>query len=238
MRYKKRILNIVFMSLIVLTFSACAKEEPIAENPSTQENTSVQENAAAQENTAEKSGVEEGTAPESGKTKDETTADQVEKGSNTETAELTGEFKSFSTYDLSGNVVTQDILTKADLTVLNIWGTYCGPCLREMPDLGTLAGEYQDKGVQFIGIPVDVTDEETAKKAAELVVSTKADYTHLLPNQDLYDIVLKDVYAVPQTYFIDSTGTIIGSVTGSKSKEKWQKLIDEQLSQLKTTQEF
>lgn len=39
----------------------------------------------------------------------------------------------FTTVDMAGNTVTDELFTQADLTVLNIWGTYCGPCIGEMP---------------------------------------------------------------------------------------------------------
>ena len=41
----------------------------------------------------------------------------------------------FSTTDLEGNTVTNDIFSQADLTVVNFWGTFCNPCINEMPEL-------------------------------------------------------------------------------------------------------
>ena len=35
----------------------------------------------------------------------------------------------FSTTDLEGNTVTNDIFSQADLTVVNFWGTFCNPCI-------------------------------------------------------------------------------------------------------------
>jgi thiol-disulfide isomerase/thioredoxin len=43
------------------------------------------------------------------------------------------------------------------VVVLNIWGSWCGPCRTEMPELQRVYGHTQDSGVQFLGI--DVRDD-------------------------------------------------------------------------------
>lgn len=47
----------------------------------------------------------------------------------------------FEGTDLRGNTVSSDIFSRFKLTMINVWATYCNPCLREMPDLGELAAE-------------------------------------------------------------------------------------------------
>ena len=46
--------------------------------------------------------------------------------------------------DLDGETVTNDLFAEKDLTVLNVWGTFCGPCVAEMPELGDWAEELPD----------------------------------------------------------------------------------------------
>ena len=50
----------------------------------------------------------------------------------------------FSTTDLEGNTVTNDIFSQADLTVVNFWGTFCNPCINEMPELAKWNEEMPD----------------------------------------------------------------------------------------------
>lgn len=76
---------------------------------------------------------------------DSAAAENSDTTEDSEPVELTGEFASFTSMDLDGNEVNQSIISEADLTILNIWGTFCGPCISEMPDLGELADEYADK---------------------------------------------------------------------------------------------
>lgn len=154
------------------------------------------------------------------------------------TSQTLGEFSKFTATDLDGNEVNQDILKGYKLTMLNVWGTFCPPCLREMPDLGELASEYKDKGVQIVGVVIDVMDnkgeidDKKVEEAKELVEKTKADYLHLLPSEDLIRIKLADVYSIPETIFIDENGNIIDSVIGSRSKENWEDVINNMLEKV------
>ena len=48
-------------------------------------------------------------------------------------------FSNFTAADLEGNAVDGSVMREAELTVLNIWATFCGPCIEEMPGLGELS---------------------------------------------------------------------------------------------------
>lgn len=172
------------------------------------------------------------------------TGSGAEASSDTETASgLTAQevkdFTSFTADTLDGESVTQDIFADYDLTMVNIWGTFCGPCINEMPDLGEIQAEYQDKGFQIVGIVIDVFDrdgtvsEDQLDLAREIVDTTGAAYTHLIPSENLILAKLKDVTAIPETVFVDKEGNFVGkSYLGSKSKEQWIKIIDSMLEEL------
>ncbi len=142
-------------------------------------------------------------------------------------------FGEFKAPGLDGEDYTQEIFANADLTMVNIWGTFCGPCIKEMPHLGELSAEYADKGFQIVGIVVDATsrlggyDKGIVSAAEDIVTETGAIYTHLLPSADLISIKLNQVQSIPETIFVDKNGDIVGkSIIGSKSKEEWQQTID------------
>ncbi len=138
----------------------------------------------------------------------------------------------FTTTDLYGNTVTQEIFAQSDLTVVNVWATYCGPCINEMPYLGELAEEYDSSKVQIVGIPTDVYNQEYLDYALSLTNETGADYTHLLMSEELYNWGLTEIQYVPTTFFVNCEGEIIDTVVGSMSKEDWKVLIDEKLASL------
>ena len=150
----------------------------------------------------------------------------------------TGVLSVFSTTDLEGNTLDQSILADYDLTMVNVWATFCGPCINEMPDLGELAAEYADKGVQIIGLVSDTMDSDgtisdsQVETAKEIVAETGADYRHLLPSDDLLGI-LSQIYAVPTTFFVDSEGVQVGdAIVTAQSKEKWIETIDGMLAEV------
>ena len=140
---------------------------------------------------------------------------------------------SFTATDLDGNQVDQSIFENYDLTMINIWGTFCSPCIKEMPDLGEIHKEYADKKVQVVGIVIDTLDRDgtisasQVEVAKEVVAKTGADYLHILPSEDLINLKLYAVNAVPETIFVDSTGALVGkSYYGARSKSDWTKIIN------------
>lgn len=148
-------------------------------------------------------------------------------------------FMEFEAQDLSGETVNQDVFKDKKLTMVNIWGTFCGPCIEEMPYLGELNKEYQDKGFQIVGVVADGIDQEMnidptqVEKAKGMVEQTGADYLHILPTKDLIEKKLIYTQVIPETIFVDSTGQQIGDpVIGSNDKAGWSKIIDEKLAEI------
>lgn len=54
---------------------------------------------------------------------------------------------------------------KGKVTVVNLWATWCGPCVIEMPTLAKLAAEYQGKPVEIVAISVDRPDDADKARA-------------------------------------------------------------------------
>ena len=141
----------------------------------------------------------------------------------------------FTATDTEGTEVSSDLFANSALTMINVWATYCNPCLNEMPGLGELASEYDTSDLHLIGIISDVqqvADEETFSHALDLIEQTGADYPHLLLNESLYYGLLTDVTAVPTTFFIDSDGIILDTIVGSMEKEDWKEKINEFLQEM------
>ncbi len=140
---------------------------------------------------------------------------------------------SFQTQDIYGVDQDQSIFRDYSLTLVNVWGTFCGPCLDEMPYLGELQKEYEQKGVNIVGIVVDVQDEELnvveeqLDLAKEIASGTGADYTHLIVSEDMIDSVLNQFDAIPASFFVDSDGNIVSEYyIGSREKEDWVDIIE------------
>ncbi len=140
----------------------------------------------------------------------------------------------FEAQDLEGNTVTESVFSDAKLTMVNVWATYCNPCLSEMPELGELSAEYDAAQFQIIGIVSDVQEgmeEEAVAYASSLVSQTGAAYPHLLLNESLFYAMLSEVSAVPTTFFIDEKGAVLDTVVGARDKDSWKEMIDELLEE-------
>ena len=151
---------------------------------------------------------------------------------------LPGRLSSFTATDLEGNALDQSMLEGYDLTMVNVWATFCGPCIKEMPDLGKLAEEYREKGVQIVGLVSDTLNSDgtlsdsQVELARDIVDQTGADYPHILPSPDLFGI-LSQISAVPTTFFVDCEGNQVGvAFSRSLDRESWIQVIDEHLAEV------
>lgn len=149
-------------------------------------------------------------------------------------------FGSFTALDIDGTPTDQTIFADTKVTMVNMWATFCGPCIKEMPDIAELNKEYNSTDFKVVGIITDAADRNFAnipanvQKARQIIEQTGADYTHLIPSKSLNDAHLAMVQAVPETVFVDSTGKQIGKTyVGSKSKQEWKEIIDKLLERYK-----
>ena len=140
---------------------------------------------------------------------------------------------SFEATTVDGEPVTSDIFSESKLTMINIWATYCNPCLMEMPDLGDIAQEYDKSDFQLIGIVSDVVDSASQSdidNVKELIAQTHANYPHLLLNQSLFENLVGGVSSVPTTFFVNQKGEVIGYIVGANDEDTWEQMIDELLA--------
>ena len=141
----------------------------------------------------------------------------------------------FETTDLDGNPVdSADIFGNAKITMVNLWGTYCGPCINEMPGLEELNQRLAEKDCAIIGIVVDIRNPEDTgliETAKEIIEDTGVTYPNLLPWDGL-DITLRAQF-IPTTYFIDANGKLVGeAAVGARGADEYEALLDEALESI------
>lgn len=96
------------------------------------------------------------------------------------------------------------------LTLVNLWATWCVPCLREIPELQKLKQQFADKNIAIVPISID---EETKAVRPFLNQHGFNQYsTWLDPNKNIEQIIPANV--VPATYVFDSNGNLVGFVRG------------------------
>lgn len=150
-----------------------------------------------------------------------------------EEAENLGEF---SMEDIKGNTFTQEMFSDYDLTMMNVFATWCTPCVREIPDLEKLGNDMADQGVNVVGVVLDAVtdtgsvDEAAVENAKLLAEKSGATYPFLIPDAGYLNGRLSGISAVPETFFVDSEGNIVGETyIGSHELEEWKEILKEEL---------
>lgn len=151
-----------------------------------------------------------------------------------ETGEDTIPLGTFTAQTITGETVDDSFFSNAELTVVNVWATYCGPCKQEMPVLGTLDRELES--VQVLGIVTDVLDQQgeadpkQVELALELQSTYECDYPSLILNEDLAALGFASLTAVPATLFVDKDGNLVGQgFYGALDENGWRETIGERL---------
>lgn len=152
-------------------------------------------------------------------------------------AQRAGDKITFSSKDLNDKEISNELFSNNKITMVNIWGTFCPPCIREMPGLAKLNEANKGRGVEVVGLVIDLTDPygkilaQQRKDADTIIAVTGANYTHIVPNQEMFDGLLRNIQAVPATFFVDKNGKIIDQMyLGARSQKDWQKIIDKLLT--------
>ncbi|MFI9049562.1 TlpA family protein disulfide reductase [Streptomyces sp. NPDC053427] len=115
---------------------------------------------------------------------------------------------------------------KGKVVVLNVWGSYCGPCIAEAPNFAKVAQETKAKGVQFIGVN---TRDEKAQ-------AVNFEEQHKVPYPSLFDptgkLLLRfpkgslNPQAIPSTIAIDRHGRIAARSLGPLTASDLRTMID------------
>ena len=123
--------------------------------------------------------------------------------------------------DLEGNIFDLSAFS-GQVIMLTFWGTWCGPCRREIPDFIKLYDEYNDDGLEIIGVAVQSGTPENIKRFSDYY---KINYT-ILTDIDRYEsyrtfhdygtVTGVGTRAVPTTFLIDRDGYIVKTYRGAR----------------------
>lgn len=106
--------------------------------------------------------------------------------------------------------------------IINFWGTWCGPCMAEMPDFDRVADEYADD-VVVIAIH-SVSGKENAPQYIEDNFADSKIYfaydTSLSATLDMYYAILGGTSSYPRTIVLDENGVITFIHEGKMSYEQ------------------
>ena len=143
------------------------------------------------------------------------------------------------TVDIDGKEFSGKDFSDYDLTMVNVFATWCSPCVQEIPDLAEIQKEMKDKGVNIVGVVTDTVDQtgenqEALEKAKLIRERSKAEYPFLIPDKSNFNGRLSGIQAFPETFFVDKKGQIVGETySGSHNKKAWLEIIEKELAKVK-----
>ena len=149
------------------------------------------------------------------------------------------DLSNLQTKDIDGKEFSSKDFANYDLTMVNVFATWCSPCVQEIPDLAEIQKEMKDKGVNIVGVVTDTVDQtgenrEALEKAKLIRERSKAEYPFLIPDQSNFNGRLSGIQAFPETFFVDKKGQIVGETySGSRNKKAWIEIIEKELAKVK-----
>ena len=158
---------------------------------------------------------------------------------STDSQNVATDLSNLQTVDIDGKEFSGKDFSDYDLTMVNVFATWCSPCVQEIPDLAEIQKEMKDKGVNIVGVVTDTVDQtgenqEALEKAKLIRERSKAEYPFLIPDKSNFNGRLSGIQAFPETFFVDKKGQIVGETySGSHNKKAWLEIIEKELAKVK-----
>lgn len=132
-------------------------------------------------------------------------------------------FVNYENYD--GGVTSLADL-KGKYLYLDIWATWCGPCIAEIPDLKRIEKEFHDKNIEFVSISIDAKENEN--KWREMIEEKDLGGIQLLADNAWESKFIGDylIKGIPRFILIDPEGNIVDSSAPRPSDPKLIELFD------------
>jgi peroxiredoxin len=127
----------------------------------------------------------------------------------------------------TGDSVSLRQVAKDNVSIVNIWATWCGPCKEEMPAMQRTYADLQAQGFKILAVSIDeAAGSEVKKFADEMGITFPLLHDKSGRIQQLYQTT-----GVPESFLLDRDGTIVKRVIGAHdwSSPANRKLIERYL---------
>ncbi len=127
-----------------------------------------------------------------------------------------------------GQTFLKDLSGK--LIYIDVWATWCGPCLKEMPSLKKLIKDYKGKNIEFVSISID--HKKDYEKWRKMVLEKNVGGIQLYDAEGLSSSFMKafNVGLIPRFMMLDYEGKIITAHAPRPSSDEVRGFIDKHLN--------
>lgn len=114
---------------------------------------------------------------------------------------------------------------QGEVTIINLWATWCTPCVKEMPVLERINQEYGPRNVKIVGIAV-FSDKS---KIDDMLDLTRVTYPILIADK-AQAVKFGDLSNIPQTLIMDTNGRIVKRLKGTQSLNSINHILNKLIS--------
>lgn len=120
----------------------------------------------------------------------------------------------FMATDLEGNPVSsEEIFAQHEITMVNLWATWCGPCVGELGELQKIHTRFQKKDCAVLGL---LTADSDPGSAQDLMKENGITYQVVTAPEQFYSYFPYE--GVPTSFYVDRNGAFLGTkITGAQT---------------------
>ncbi|MEL0456321.1 TlpA disulfide reductase family protein [Flavobacteriaceae bacterium SZ-1-7] len=151
-------------------------------------------------------------------------ADKYKKLTAIEIGKVSPKFVNYKNH--KGGTTSLDDL-KGKYVYIDVWATWCGPCVREIPALKKVEAQYHDKNIEFVSISIDKASDFT--KWQNMVTDRELQGIQLFADNDWNSSFVKDygINGIPRFILLDPNGNIVNPDAPRPSDPNLVKVLSE-----------
>ncbi len=115
---------------------------------------------------------------------------------------------------------------KGKYVYIDVWATWCGPCLREIPSLKEIEKDYAAKNIQIISISID--EPKDYGKWKQMITEKSLGGMQLMADNNWNSKFVKDyaILGIPRFILLDTEGNIVSADAPRPSDPALRKMLD------------
>lgn len=144
-------------------------------------------------------------------------------------AESIGSSVQFETEDLDGSPVSSaDVFSANEITMVNVWGTWCPHCIEEMPQLAQIHNQLQAVGCGIVGLLDDGDDPDAVEDAKQIIADAGVTFPVLKAPANKDELFPGE--GLPKSYFVNRSGEIVGEPISGAAVDLYYEAVTDLLN--------